>query len=146
MNNTSSLPTRNLVDTAAAQGSFKTFGKALEAAGLKETLKGRGLYTVFAPTDAAFDKLPSGRLENLLKPENKVELVSILNYHVTPGKVLAADVGKLHKTKTVQGQSATIKTAGENVMINDAHITLTDISSSNGVIHAIDTVLVPTKH
>lgn len=146
MNNTSSLPNKNLVDTAAAQGSFKTFGKALEAAGLKESLRGVGPYTVFAPTDAAFEKLPSGRLENLLKQENKAELISILNYHVTPGKVLAADVGKLHETKTVQGQSAKIKMAGEKVMINDANVTLTDISSSNGVIHAIDKVLVPTKH
>lgn len=146
MNNTPSNTSKNLVDTAAAQGSFKTFGKALSAAGLNETLKGHGPYTVFAPTDAAFDKLPSGKLETWLKPENKAELISILNYHVSPGRVLAADVGKLHETKTVQGQSAKIKMNGEKVMINDANVTLTDITSSNGVIHAIDTVLRPTKH
>jgi uncharacterized surface protein with fasciclin (FAS1) repeats len=146
MNSTSPISNKNLVETAAAQGSFKTFAKALSAAGLNETLKANGPYTVFAPTDAAFEKLPSGKLENWLKPENKAELVSVLNYHVAPGRVLAADVGKLHETKTVQGQSAKIRTSGEKVMINDANVTLTDITSSNGVIHAIDTVLVPTKH
>jgi uncharacterized surface protein with fasciclin (FAS1) repeats len=93
MNNTSSSNTsKNLVDTATAQGSFKTFARALSAAGLNETLRGHGPYTVFAPTDAAFEKLPSGKLENWLKPENKAELVSVLNYHVAPGRVLAADV------------------------------------------------------
>ncbi len=136
----------NLVETAASQGSFAIFGKALNAAGLAETLKGVGPYTVFAPTDAAFKKLPAGKLENWLKPENKAELISIINYHVSAGKVLAVDVAKLHETKTVQGQSASIKTSGDKVMINDANVTLTDITSSNGVIHAIDAVLVPTKH
>ena len=136
----------NLVDTAASQGSFATFGKALDAAGLSDTLKGAGPYTVFAPTDAAFQKLPAGKLDNWLKPENKAELIAVLNYHVTPGRVSAADVGKLSETKTVQGQSAKIKMSGDNVTIDGANITLTDIHSSNGVIHAIDTVLVPTKH
>jgi uncharacterized surface protein with fasciclin (FAS1) repeats len=147
MNNTSSsTATKNLVDTAAAQGSFKTFGKALQAAGLVETLKGAGPYTVFAPTDAAFDKLPAGKLDNWLKPENKAELLSVLKYHVTPGRVLAADVGKLSQTKTEQGEIAKIRMSGNKVTINDANVTLTDIASSNGVIHPIDAVLMPTKH
>jgi len=146
MNNTSSTATKNLVDTAAAQGSFKTFGRALQAAGLTETLKSAGPFTVFAPTDAAFDKLPAGKLDNWLKPENKAELISVLKYHVTPGRVLAADVGKLNQTKTEQGQSAKIKMTGDKVMIDDANVTLTDIPSTNGVIHPIDAVLVPTKH
>lgn len=146
MINTNSPTTKNLVDTAAAQGSFKTFGKALQAAGLIETLKGAGPYTVFAPTDAAFNKLPKGKLDNWLKPENKAELISVLKYHVTPGRVLAADVGLLNQTKTEQGQSAKIKMSGGKVTINDANVTLTDIASTNGVIHAIDTVLVPTRH
>lgn len=146
MNTNSPSNKSNLVDTAASQGSFATFGKALDAAGLSDTLKGAGPYTVFAPTDAAFQKLPAGKLDNWLKPENKAELISILNYHVTPGRVSAAEVGKLSETKTVQGQSAKIKMAGDKVTINGANITLTDIHSSNGVIHAIDTVLMPTKH
>ena len=146
MNNTSSTATKNLVDTAAAQGSLKTFGRALQAAGLTETLKSAGPFTVFAPTDAAFDKLPAGKLDNWLKPENKAELISVLKYHVTPGRVLAADVGKLNQTKTEQGQSAKIKMTGDKVMIDDANVTLTDIPSTNGVIHPIDAVLVPTKH
>jgi len=136
----------NLVDTAAKQGSFATFGKALSAAGLSNTLRGAGPYTVFAPTDAAFRKLPAGKLDNWMKPENKAELISILNYHVTPGRVSAIEVGTLSETKTVQGQSARITMSGDKVMIDDANITLTDIASSNGVIHAIDTVLVPIKH
>jgi uncharacterized surface protein with fasciclin (FAS1) repeats len=147
MNSTSSsTTTKNLVDTVASQGSFKTFGRALQAAGLVETLKSAGPYTVFAPTDAAFEKLPAGKLDNWLKPENKAELISILKYHVTPGRVLAADVGKLGQTKTEQGETAKIRMSGDRVTINDANVTLTDIASSNGVIHPIDTVLVPTKH
>jgi uncharacterized surface protein with fasciclin (FAS1) repeats len=147
MNNTSSSrATKNLVDTVAAQGSFKTFGRALQATGLAETLKSAGPYTVFAPTDAAFDKLPAGKLDNWLKPENKAELISVLKYHVTPGRVLAADVGKLSQTKTEQGETAKIRMSGDKVTINDANVTLTDIASSNGVIHPIDAVLVPTKH
>lgn len=136
----------NLVDAAASHGTFTTFGKALNASGLANTLKGDGPFTVFAPTDAAFGKLPAGKLESWLKPENKAELISILNYHVTPGKILAADVGKLSEAKTVQGQSAKIQMTGEKVTIDGANVTLSDIASSNGVIHAIDAVLVPTKH
>jgi uncharacterized surface protein with fasciclin (FAS1) repeats len=146
MNNTSSTATKNLVDTVAAQGSFKTFGRALQAAGLTETLKSAGPYTVFAPTDAAFDKLPAGKLDNWLKPENKAELISVLKYHVAPGRVLAADVGKLNQTKTEQGEIAKIRMSGDKDTINDANVTLTDIASTNGVIHPIDTVLVPTRH
>jgi len=146
MNTTTSSNKTNLVDTVASEGSFAIFGRALNAAGLVDTLKSPGPYTVFAPTDAAFEKLPAGKLENWLKPENKAELISILNYHVSPGRVLAADVGKLSETKTVQGQSAKIKMDGDKVMIDDAKVTLADIGSTNGVIHAIDTVLVPTKH
>lgn len=147
MNNaSSSTATKNLVETVASQGSFKTFGRALQAAGLAETLKSAGPYTVFAPTDAAFEKLPAGKLDNWLKPENKAELISVLKYHVTPGRVLAADVGKLSQTKTEQGETAKIRMTGDKVTINDANVTLTDIASSNGVIHPIDTVLVPTKH
>ena len=146
MINNKTPTTKNLVDTAAAQGSFKTFGKALSAAGLTETLKGAGPYTVFAPTDAAFEKLPAGKLDNWLKPENKTELISVLKYHVTPGRVLAADVGKLDQTKTEQGGSAKITMRGDKLSINGANVTLTDIASTNGVIHPIDTVLVPTKH
>jgi len=144
MNNSNSKS--NLVDTAANQGNFTIFGKALNAAGLAQTLKADGPYTIFAPTDAAFKKLPSGRLEHWLKPENKAELVSIINYHVSPGRILAADVGKLDETKTVQGQSAKIKMIGDKVTIDGANVTLTDIASSNGVMHAIDAVLAPTKH
>jgi uncharacterized surface protein with fasciclin (FAS1) repeats len=147
MNNTSSsTATKNLVDTVAAQGSFKTFGRALQAAGLAETLKGAGPYTVFAPTDAAFEKLPAGKLDSWLKPENKAELISVLKYHVTPGRVLAADVGKLSQTNTELGETAKIRMSGNKVTINDANVTLTDIASSNGVIHPIDAVLMPTKH
>jgi uncharacterized surface protein with fasciclin (FAS1) repeats len=145
-NNSTPNAKHNLVDTAAAQGSFTTFGKALNAAGLVDTLKGNGPYTVFAPTDAAFAKLPAGELDNWLKPENKAELISILKYHVTPGRVMAADVVKLTEAKTVQGQSAKIKSSGDKVTIDGANVTLTDISSTNGVIHAIDAVLAPTKH
>ena len=146
MSNTNANPTTNLVDTAAAQGSFKTFSKALNAAGLSETLKGTGPFTVFAPTDAAFSKLPAGELDNWLKPENKAELISVLKYHYSAGRVMAADVGKLDGAKTAQGQSAKIKSEGGKVTINGANVSLTDIKSSNGVIHAIDAVLVPTKH
>jgi uncharacterized surface protein with fasciclin (FAS1) repeats len=101
---------------------------------------------MFASTDAAFDKLHAGKLDNWLKPENKAELISVLKYHVTPGRVLAADVGKLSQTNTEQGETAKIRMSGNKVTINDANVTLTDIASSNGVIHPIDAVLVPTKH
>lgn len=144
--NTSQASSKNIVDTAAANGSFHTLGKALEAADLTGVLKGSGPYTFFAPTDAAFKKLPEGTLENWLKPENKAELISVLKYHVLPGRASAVDVEKLTAAKMMQGQSATVKKDGETLSIGGATITQRDIASSNGVIHAIDTVIVPTKH
>ncbi len=144
MSNTPSN-TKNLVDTAAANGSFKTFGKALESAGLSDTLRGAGPFTIFAPTDAAFDKLPAGRLDNLLKPENKKELVSLLNYHVINGRRMVADVGKWETAKTVNGQPAPIKMTNGKVSIDGALVTSADIGSSNGVLHGIDKVNIPTK-
>jgi len=142
---TNTVNTKNLVDTAAANGSFKTFGKAIERAGMGDTLRGTGPFTVFAPTDAAFEKLPAGKLEILFKPENKDELVSLLNYHVVNGRKSMADVGKWEAARTVNGQSAPIKMTGDKVSIDGAQITSADIDSSNGVIHGIDKVNIPTK-
>ncbi|MBW8822979.1 MAG: fasciclin domain-containing protein [Xanthomonadales bacterium] len=146
MNTTTSTPnSKNLLDTAAANGSFKTFGKAIEQAGMGDTLRGTGPFTVFAPTDAAFDKLPAGKLDSLLKPENKQELVSLLNYHVVNGRKSVADIGKWEAARTVNGQSAPIKLANDKVSIDGAMVTAADINSSNGVIHGIDKVNIPTK-
>jgi transforming growth factor-beta-induced protein len=136
-------PAQDIVEVAVAAGNFKTLAAALEAAGLVETLKGEGPFTVFAPTDEAFAKLDKALLDDLLKPENKETLVAILTYHVVPGKVTAADVVKLNKAKTVQGEEITIKVDGNTVMVNDAKVTQTDIAASNGVIHVIDTVILP---
>ena len=136
---------KDIVDTAVSAGQFKTLAAALGAADLAGTLKGSGPFTVFAPTDEAFAKLPAGTVENLLKPENKEQLVAILTYHVVPGKVMAADVVKLKEAKTVNGKMVDIKTRGDAVMINDAKVTATDIGASNGVIHVIDTVILPPK-
>jgi uncharacterized surface protein with fasciclin (FAS1) repeats len=134
----------DIVDTAVAAGSFKTLAAALTAAGLVDTLKGAGPFTVFAPTDEAFAKLPKGTLEDLLKPENKEKLAGILKYHVVSGKVAAADVVKLKDAKTVNGQNVTIEVKGADVMLNGTtKVTKTDIMASNGVIHVIDTVLLP---
>ena len=145
MNTMTNTPsTANLLDTAAANGSFKTFGKAIERAGMSDTLRGVGPFTVFAPTDAAFDKLPAGKLETLFKPENKEELVSLLNYHVVSGRKLVADIGKWQTAKTVNGQSAPIKLADEKLSIDGALVTSADIGSSNGLIHAIDKVNFPS--
>lgn len=132
----------DIVDTAVKAGSFKTLAAALKAAGLVDTLKGKGPFTVFAPTDEAFAKLPAGTLEALLKPENKAKLTAILTYHVVAGNVKAADVIKLKSAKTVQGQSVAID-ATDGVKINDAKVVKTDIDCGNGVIHVIDTVLLP---
>ncbi|MGJ4803365.1 fasciclin domain-containing protein [Luteimonas sp. SDU82] len=143
MSNTPS--TRNLVDTAAANDSFKTFSKAVESSGLADTLRGTGPFTVFAPTDAAFAKLPSGRLDNLLKPENKGELTSLLNYHVVTGRKTAADVGKWESARTVNGQQAPIKMVDGKLTIDGAQLTTADIGTSNGLIHGIDKVNIPTK-
>ena len=135
--------TQDIVDTAVAAGQFKTLAAALGAAGLVETLKGAGPFTVFAPTDAAFAKLPTGTVENLLKPENKAQLAAILTYHVVPGKVMAADVVKIKEATTVNGKLLNVRVNGSNVMINDATITSADIVASNGVIHVIDSVVLP---
>jgi uncharacterized surface protein with fasciclin (FAS1) repeats len=134
----------DLVDTAVNAGSFKTLAAALEAAGLVETLKGKGPFTVFAPTDEAFAKLPPGTVESLLKPENKAKLTAILTYHVVAGDVKAADVVKLKSAKTVEGQAVTID-ATEGVRINDAKVVKADVECGNGVIHVIDTVLLPKE-
>jgi uncharacterized surface protein with fasciclin (FAS1) repeats len=135
--------TKDIVDTAVAAGSFKTLAAALQAADLVETLKGEGPFTVFAPTDEAFAKLPAGTLDELLKPENKEKLASILTYHVVAGKVMAADVVKLKKAQTVQGSDIKITVAGGKVSVNDAHVVKTDIVCGNGVIHVIDAVILP---
>jgi len=132
----------DIVDTAVA-GHFNTLVAAVKAAGLVDTLKGPGPFTVFAPTDEAFAKLPPGTLESLLKPENKAKLQKILTYHVVAGKVLAADVMKLSSAKTVEGENVAINMQNGGVMVDNAHITETDIIASNGVIHVIDTVMLP---
>ena len=134
---------KDIVDTAVAAGSFKTLAAALTAGDLVQTLKGKGPFTVFAPTDEAFAKLPAGTLADLLKPENKAKLVSILTYHVVPGKVMASQVTGLKSAKTVNGQPVTISVMDGRVMIDKAHVVKTDIATSNGVIHVIDTVLLP---
>jgi len=133
---------KDIVDTAVGAGSFKTLVAAVKAADLVETLKGKGPFTVFAPTDEAFAKLPKGTVEDLLKPENKEKLVAILTYHVVPGDVRAADVVKLKEAKTVQGGVVKIDTT-DGVKVNNATVVKTDIVTSNGVIHVIDTVLLP---
>ncbi|MCR9626102.1 fasciclin domain-containing protein [Vibrio antiquarius] len=133
----------DIVDVATENGSFKTLVAAVKASDLVDTLKGEGPFTVFAPTDDAFAKLPDGTIDMLLMPENKGKLVSILTYHVVPGKVMAADVVKLDKATTVQGQDVMIKTMGDKVMVNDANVMATDVKAKNGVIHVIDTVIMP---
>ena len=133
----------DIVDTAVSAGSFGTLVAAVKAAGLVDTLKGEGPFTVFAPTDDAFAKLPEGTLQDLLKPENKEKLKAILTYHVVAGKVMAADVVGMTSAKTVNGQSLAIKVEGETVMVDDAKVVKTDIECSNGVIHVIDTVVLP---
>ena len=134
---------KDIVDTAVGAGQFKTLAAALNAAGLVETLKGRGPFTVFAPTDEAFAKLPKGTVEELLKPENKAKLTAILTYHVVPGKVMAADVLKVKDAKTVQGGAIKVNASGGKVMVDGANVVKTDIGASNGVIHVVDTVLMP---
>ncbi len=131
---------KDIVQTAIAAGQFKTLVKAVEAAGLAETLGGKGPFTVFAPTDEAFAKLPDGALEGLLK--NPEALKSVLLYHVVPGKVMAADVAKLKSAKTVLGQSVAIDVSGD-VRVDNAKVVKTDVAASNGVIHVIDTVIMP---
>jgi len=134
---------KDIVDTAVAAGSFKTLVAAIQAAGLVDTLKGKGPFTVFAPTDAAFAKLPPGTVQDLLKPENKAKLVSILTYHVVAGDITSKEVVKLKEAKTVEGQELKISVQDGKVMINNATVVKADIPASNGVIHVIDTVLIP---
>ena len=134
---------KDIVDTAVQAGSFNTLAQALKAADLVDTLKGQGPFTVFAPTDQAFNNLPPGTLEVLLKPENKDQLRSILTYHVVPGRVTASDVVKLTSAKTVNGQEVRISVLKGVVRLNDAKVTKTDIAASNGLIHVVDRVIVP---
>lgn len=136
---------KDIVDTAVAAGQFNTLATALTAAGLVDTLKGPGPFTVLAPTDAAFAKLPAGTVDSLLKPENKAKLTAILTYHVVAGKVLAADVVKLDKAKTVQGQEVKIVVGKDGVQVDNAKVVKTDIVGKNGVIHVIDTVILPKE-
>ncbi|TVS09867.1 MAG: fasciclin domain-containing protein [Planctomycetaceae bacterium] len=134
---------KDIVDTAVGAKQFSTLVAAVQAAGLVETLKGEGPFTVFAPTDEAFGKLPEGTVATLLKPENKEKLIAVLTYHVVPGKVMAADVVKLSKAKTVQGKEVTITVADGGVKVDKANVIKTDIVTSNGVIHVIDAVILP---
>jgi uncharacterized surface protein with fasciclin (FAS1) repeats len=135
----------DIVETAVAAGSFNTLVTAVKAGGLVDTLKGPGPFTVFAPTDEAFAKLPGGTVENLLKPENKQQLVAILTYHVVPGKVMSKDlVGKKTMAKAVEGTQVSID-ATDGVRVNNAKVVKADIEASNGVIHVIDTVIIPKE-
>lgn len=132
---------KDIVDTAVAAGSFNTLATALKAAGLVDTLKGKGPFTVFAPTDEAFRKLPAGTLEKLLA--DKAQLTKVLTYHVVAGKVMAADVVKLTEAKTVEGSAVKISAKDGKVKVNDANVVKTDVVASNGVIHVIDSVILP---
>jgi uncharacterized surface protein with fasciclin (FAS1) repeats len=138
-------PSKDIVDTAIEAGSFNTLVAAVQAAGLVETLKGDGPFTVFAPTDEAFAALPEGTLETLLKPENKDKLIAILTYHVVGGSVTSSDVVTLESARTVQGQSVSIEVEDGNVMIDGAKVVAADIMTSNGVIHVIDKVILPAS-
>ncbi len=136
---------QDIVDTAVAAGDFSTLAAALQAGELIETLKSEGPFTVFAPTDAAFAKLPEGTVENLLKPENKEQLVAILTFHVVPGKVDSTAVSSLKTATTVNGAEIAIDVSSGGVKINDATVTTADIACSNGIIHVIDQVLIPQE-
>ena len=138
-------PSMNIVETAVSAGQFSTLAAALKAAGLVETLQGEGPFTVFAPTDAAFAKLPAGTVETLLKPENKDQLVAILTYHVIPGEYMASDVVGMDAATTVQGGDVSFSVGDDGAMVNDANIVKTDIAASNGVIHVIDSVMLPPQ-
>jgi uncharacterized surface protein with fasciclin (FAS1) repeats len=133
----------DIVDTAVSAGKFQTLVAAVKAAGLVDTLKGDGPFTVFAPTDDAFAKLPAGTVEDLLKPENKEKLVAVLTYHVVPGKIMSSDIaGKTAEVETVQGSKLSVD-ATNGVKVDEANVTSADIETSNGVIHVIDTVVLP---
>jgi uncharacterized surface protein with fasciclin (FAS1) repeats len=139
----SEMATETIVEVAAANADFSTLVAAVKAAGLVDVLSGDGPFTVFAPTNAAFAKLPAGTVESLLQPENKDQLVAILTYHVVPGKVMAAQVVGINAAKTVQGESVSIAASDAGVTIDGAKVTMTDIEASNGVIHVIDSVILP---
>jgi len=134
---------KDIVDTAVGAGSFNTLVAAVKAAGLVDTLKGPGPFTVFAPTDEAFAKLPKGTVDDLLKPENKAKLTAILTYHVVSGKKMAAEVVKMKSLKSVQGSPIKVTVKGDKVMVAKATVVKTDVMASNGVIHVIDTVMMP---
>ena len=133
----------NIVETAVANGSFNTLVAAVKAAGLVETLSGTGPFTVFAPVDAAFDALPAGTVDTLVKPENKAQLTGILTYHVVAGKVMSSDLTDGMTATTVNGQTVTFKLTGGKVMVNDAEVIIADVDTDNGVVHAINAVLMP---
>ena len=141
-------PAKNLLETAAAEGNYVTFGRAVEKADLSATLRGPGPFTIFAPTDTAFDKMPAAQVENLFKPENKDELVSLINYHVINGRKLTADIGKWESARMINGQSAPVKLTDGKISIDGADVIAADIATSNGIMHGIDKVNVPTptKH
>lgn len=136
---------KNIVDNLGAEGSFTTLVKALQAADLVETLKGAGPFTIFAPNDAAFARLPKGMLDNLLKPENKAKLASILTYHVMPGKFTAADVEKMKQLDTVNGQQLIFTVSGNIKAVDNAKVLKTDAACSNGLIYVIDTPMIPKE-
>jgi len=141
---TAPAPTQDIVEIAAGHGSFNTLVAAVKAAGLVETLKGAGPFTVFAPTDEAFAKLPAGTVENLLKPENKDQLVAVLTYHVLPARVMSSDIaGKKLEAATVQGQSVAVDATGDSVKVDGATVVAADVAATNGVIHVIDSVILP---
>lgn len=142
INNLSAAQQKTIVGVAAGAGQFKTLVAAVKAAGLVKTLNGKGPFTVFAPTDEAFAKLPAGTVENLLKPENKEKLVAVLTYHVLPGKLMAADLTTTN-AKTLNGKELAIKVDAGKVTVGGANVIKTDIEASNGVIHVIDGVLIP---
>ena len=142
INTVSAAEQKTIVDVAAGSGQFNTLVAAVKAAGLVETLNGKGPFTVFAPTDEAFAKLPAGTVENLLKPENKEKLVAVLTYHVLPGELMAADV-RTTNAKTVNGKKLAIKVHDGKVTVGGANVVKTDVAASNGVIHVIDAVLIP---
>jgi len=135
----------DIVETALAAGQFNTLAKALQAAGLVDALKGPGPFTVFAPTDEAFSRLPAGTLEDLLKPENRDKLRSILTYHVVSGRVMSSEVVKLRSAKTLNNQSVRIRARAGKVQVDDANVIKADIEASNGVIHVIDKVILPKQ-
>jgi uncharacterized surface protein with fasciclin (FAS1) repeats len=143
---TVSSQSKDIVDTAVSNGSFNTLATALKAAGLVDTLKGPGPFTVFAPTDAAFAKLPAGTVESLLQPENREKLRRVLTYHVVAGKVGSAEVTKLNSAKAVSGDNIKIAVKNGKVMVNNANVVTADVAASNGVIHVIDTVILPPEN